>query len=713
MNREEAARTSRDVIAAAVVSVAAVAFYVSSASLLFQGPLEAFLPTAIGAALLGGGLLALLASFRLSLPLASPGLDPTAVPVLAIVSASVAAASPGPAMLPTTLLALVVTGLAIGGSWWLLGRLGWGELTRYIPFPVVAGFLASGGWLMTVGGVGVGAGEPVQLATFAAWLRGDAHAGAAALALAIGAGLWAITQFTRHPLALPAGVLAAALAVHAGLWLAGLDRVAAEAAGWLMVPFRQAAPAWPGAPDLLAQVRWDAIAMQVPLIASAVLVATVSLLLSTSTIEMVCDRRADFNADLRVLGAGNVAVAVAGGIVGGLSTSRTALNLGAGAQGRISMAVKGGLCLAALVWGAPAIALVPRPVLGGMLVFIGLGMLKTWVSDLRPRLSRTDQGIVLAMLTVTAAAGFMPAVGLGVLACCVSFVVTSSRLSPVRRLLARSAWPDKVERSAAEAERLAQAGARSLVVELQGALFFGSATRLERQLEPLLHDAARPERLLLDFAAVRSVDTSALQALAKLVKNARHAGVEVAVSGLPDEASAMGRLEAAGVLDGVERHRDIDAAVARWDAAVLAADPHPPLADVLDVRLPPASRAPFERRRLQAGERLFERGDPSDALYFVESGCLEIVIAEGDDERVVRTILPGGAVGEMGLFRGSPRSAGIRAAAPSCLLMLSRERLEGLERTDPAAAAALYRLFVVQMAGRIDQLTRQAQALAR
>ena len=80
------ARVGRDLTAALIVSLASVSFYVSAASLLFQGPLAPHLPAAIGAALLAAAVLAIFGAARGSLPLASVGPVPSTVSVQAAIA---------------------------------------------------------------------------------------------------------------------------------------------------------------------------------------------------------------------------------------------------------------------------------------------------------------------------------------------------------------------------------------------------------------------------------------------------------------------------------------------------------------------------------------------------------------------------------------------------------------------------------------------------
>lgn len=709
---------SRDLAAALVVGLAAAAFYISSASLMFQSAaLAPHLPVAIAMIFLGGAVLSILSAARGSLPLASTGAEPSSIPVLAAITGGIATQATPAAALPTAVAALALTALLIGLLWSLLGLRGWGNLIRYIPYPVVGGFIGAVGWLLVVGGAGVSTGTAFVLLDAPAWLAAHADARLAS-GFAIGIGLWWGMQRFKHPLTLPALLVASGLAVHAGLVLAGLDLPAAREHGWVLSAFPTATPLWPGSPALLAAVEWPVLLQQAGLIFSAVVVTTISLPLSDSSLEVAWDERADVNRDLRVLGAANVLAGALGGLSGGISISRSVLNRAAGAATRASGLMQAALCVLMLLWGGPVVALLPRPLLGGLLVYLGLGMLKTWLIDAR-RLERADYATIVAMVAVTATLGFLPAVCLGVVACCVAFVATSSRLPPLRRTLLRKAWPDRVERGAFRSERLQAAATRLRIVELQGFLFFGSATQLADRVEPLLDDEPAPSRILFDFRHVHGIDSSAAQVLARLYKLLRRRGVAVALSGLA--VGCRQALDGAAALtpdDAV--YEDIEAAVEAWDGDILAQD-GPQTADV-DALLQQvagsadAARALLARLtplRLAAGATLFSQGDPSDALYFVRSGSLSTHVNQGGQEVRVRLTLAGGVIGEMGLLRELPRTATVRAAGDAELLRLSLDDWAALRREAPALASALLRWFVVQQAARIEQLTAQAHELAR
>lgn len=712
------ARAGRDTTAAAVVSLVAISFYVSAASLMFQGNLAPHLPAMIGAVLLGSAALAAFGAWRGAMPLASVGAEPATVPVLATITAAVAAQAPADAALPTAVAALCVTTALIGALWWLMGRRGGGDVIRYIPYPVIGGFLGSVGWLMLTGGIGVSMGQAFSLDTVLAWTRGEFDV-RLLTCLVLGVVIWRVALRFTHVMTLPVLVLGGALLVHAGLWLAGLDLAAARTAGWLLAPFSQTLPAWPANPALLGAVHWDVVAQQAGLMVSAAMVATIALLLSDSSLEVAWNEPADINQDLRALGLGNLAAAALGGVAGGVSISRSVLNRAAGAASRASGAIKAAICVLAMAWGGPIIALVPRPLLGGLLVYLGLGMLKTWLLDSRQRLGMADHLTIAGMVAVTAVFGFLPAVCMGVLACCVGFAVATARVSPVQRSLTRSAWPDRVERGATQAELVQTHGHDLRILQLQGQLFFGSATRLTLEVERMLAQPTPPRELVLDFSGVRWLDSSAAQSLNGLLRLLHRHGLAARICGLGRDVQET--LRACGALAApcVTVHADVDAAVAAWDEQVLARF-HAP-AFTFETWLVGSFAQPADSRRalsyfeplhLAPGQALFRQGSESDALYLVREGSLAAHVEAPDGQRQLLTIQVGGVIGEMGLFRGVPRGATISALTRSELMRLHRDRLIAMERDHPALAASLYRQFLGQLSGRLDRATARANSLA-
>lgn len=100
---------------------------------------------------------------------------------------------------------------------------------------------------------------------------------------------------------------------------------------------------------------------------------------------------------------------------------------------------------------------------------------------------------------------------------------------------------------------------------------------------------------------------------------------------------------------------------------------------------------------LEADEALFEQGEPSEALYVIASGRLEVRARTPIGEEVVLAELESGAVvGEMSIIGGGERSASVEALTPAELYSVSRDAFDTLRRQDrPAAYKIILRLTKV------------------
>ena len=110
---------------------------------------------------------------------------------------------------------------------------------RFVPYPVIGGFLGAAGWLVVVGAVQIVTGYRPRLAGLGNFLDALILAKLAAVAGVAAARLPARRR-CNGPLALPALWLACAAAVYAVLALFGVSLSQAQADGWM---FQTPAPA--------------------------------------------------------------------------------------------------------------------------------------------------------------------------------------------------------------------------------------------------------------------------------------------------------------------------------------------------------------------------------------------------------------------------------------------------------------------------------------
>ncbi len=105
---------------------------------------------------------------------------------------------------------------------------------------------------------------------------------------------------------------------------------------------------------------------------------------------------------------------------------------------------------------------------------------------------------------------------------------------------------------------------------------------------------------------------------------------------------------------------------------------------------------------LAAGETLFEKGDPGDALYVVVAGRLRA----HDRGKTLNTLAAGDVFGEMAVLDGEPRSASITADQDSLLLRLDGETLYDLMDRYRPVARGIIRVLLQRLRARMADLGR-------
>jgi CRP/FNR family cyclic AMP-dependent transcriptional regulator len=113
-------------------------------------------------------------------------------------------------------------------------------------------------------------------------------------------------------------------------------------------------------------------------------------------------------------------------------------------------------------------------------------------------------------------------------------------------------------------------------------------------------------------------------------------------------------------------------------------------------------------RRVRRGQILFAEGDPADSLLVLASGRLRVLVSSVEGgQLVLRVIIPGDSVGEIGCLDGGPRSATVEAVQDSLLVQLSASDLLALVERRPQLALHL----LTQLASDVRRLTGAAADL--
>jgi sulfate permease, SulP family len=708
------ARLLGDVSAASVVMLISITYALSFGALIFSGELAEARPIGFAAALIASVVLVIVTVLMSSLPFVVAGAESNVSAVMAVAASTVAMQLHGEpeAMLPTTLAGLMLTSVLTGVFLVALGTARAGQLVRFVPYPVIAGFLGGTGWFLSVGGLRVGTGVSLSwtaLANFVAvWPQLIATVLVAILAFLV------LSRF-KHFMALPLVIVAAVIAHHIAFRVAGLDLADARAAGWLIaMPDRlPLSYAWDSA--LFAKVDWLLLASHWGDLLAIMLVTAITILINVSGLEVATARDADLDRDLRASGWAAMASGLAGGLLGYTSISRSLVLLRAGATTRFAGVLVGLLLLAVMFEGAALIEMVPPAVLGGVLLYVGVELMRQWIVRSRLRLSLVDWLTVVAIFGVAVQFGFVMAVFAGLLAGCASFAASYSRIAVVRLRYRGDAAESNVERAEAERALLREHGREALVMHLQGYLFFGTANTLLGQIRREIEGGERTRYLLLDFRDVDDIDCSAAFSFERLRQLSQRFGFALLYTSLSDRL--IRRLKEAGAPESEQLFATLDHGLEWCEEQILArfrqADTRDePLQATFAREFDDPAHAPGFMRYLEpmpvvSGSTIMTQGDASDDLYFLESGRVTVLMSFSSGVTMrVRTMGPGTMIGEVGFYLRVPRTATVIADRDSVLYRLTRDALARLDHEAPAVAADVHRFMARRLSARLADKDR-------
>lgn len=716
-----------------VTGVIAVTMATAFAALIFSGPLSAYVPLGVGMMLYGAIVIGGLTALTSSLPGLVASIQETAAAILALISAAIILNTPASATPQETFItvvaAITLASFMTGVTFWLLGQFKLGNLIRFVPYPVIGGFLAGTGLLLVWGGISVMLDEPVSLSELSPlvqpdllvrWLPG----------LFFGVLLLAILRRSDRMLIVPGMLLAAVAMFYVSLWLTNTSIVDATARGWLIGSLSTGGGRlWqPVSLSDLARVNWAVLGGQLGNLAVIVVVSVISILLNATGIELTTGRDVDLNRELKAGGISNLVAGLGGGIVGYHTLSETALAYRIGARGRLVGLTMAVVCLAMLSMGSFLLLLFPKPVLGGLLLYLGLDFLITWVYDAWFRLPPADYVVVIMILVVINIAGFLAGVGLGIGLAVVLFMVEYSRIDVVKHVLSGANYQSNVERPPFHRRLLRQEGHFIYILELQGFLFFGTANNLLEQVHQRINqaDLPPPHFVLLDFRLVSGLDCSAVFSFAKMRQLARRRNIALVFTHLSPliHRQLARELFSPGDQGAWHVFPDVDRGIEWCENQMLEAlkgeghdADYMSLLQLVEKALPASVcfanlMEYLERRNVGSGYYLIRQGDHPQGLYFLESGQMTVQLEHPGGPSVrLRTMGAGTVVGELGLYLGYPATASVVTDQPSTLYFLSADSLKRMEEASPEIAAALHKLIARTLGERLATMNETVEAL--
>ncbi len=626
-------------------------------------------------------------------------------------------------LIPSLLLGIIAL-CGIGQVF--LGAMGGGRFIKYIPFPVVAGYLSAVGILIITGqfpnlfGIAKDAQGWSGLLNLDLWRWKGLVIGIATML--------AMFVAPRMTKLVPATIISLAVGIVVYWCLAIFYPEMGVMKGNSMI-VGAIASGESSYLSIFVESWKNVTAINIEHLSRvAVTAVTLSVLLSIDTLKtcVVLDTltRSRHNSNRELIGQGfaNLGSALCCGIPGAGTIGATLVNVGSGARSRFSGVLSGVFSLAVFLVMGDLIAWVPLAALAGILIVVGLRMIDIRSASLLKYKSTVFDFFVSVMVIVAALYfDLIIAAGTGILLSIFIFLRDQARQSVIRRKVFGNQIFSKKRRLPEERKILEKKGHEILAVELQGLLFFGTADQLMIELEPHLTTC---RYIILDMRRVHSIDYTAVHRLDQIEQTiSENSGYLIFTSvplALPTGRNVQSYLNHLG-LSPYERKikifDDLDEGI-EWAEDRMLESEKVGSEDITR----PLNLSEFSffsnvensvvatilscavEKKFEPHQSIFAKGDLGGELFFIRKGTVHInmPLEHGMIEHLA-TFGRGDFFGDIAFLSNGERTANARAEDEVYLYSISRSAFDACTSANPLLGEIVFERLAAALAERLKQ----------
>jgi len=612
----------------------------------------------------------------------------------------------------------------------ILGKLGGGKFIKYIPYPVQTGYLSGVGILIFIGqvpkflGATNASGLWQTLSDVHHWNIVSILVGAVTVITMLLAG-----KVTK---VIPAVIIALLMGIACYFGMSLLDPSLLNLDGNSMIigsipaSLSNLSDLFSSQWSLVSSLHFSSIGLIiVPVLTLAVLLS-IDTLKTCVQLDSITYVRHDSNKELIGQGMGNISSALLCGIPGAGTTGATLVNMSSGAKTKLSGIVMGGTALLVLLLFGKLIAWIPVSALAGILIVVAIRMLDfKSITLLRHKSTVFDFCVMIGVVISAVSLSLISAAGMGIFLAIILFLREQMRTSVIRRKVLGNQLFSKKSRVTAERVVLEAHGAHTLIVELQGQLFFGTADQLLSEIDPYLGTC---KYILLDMRRVQSVDYTAANRIKQiLVRIKEQQGFLIFTSvplSLPSGQNVKAYIEHLGLSqrENIKYFDNLDFAL-EWvedeilleqlktDNRVLELKEIELLSDFPGNALETMASC-LEQRKFADGEMIFEIHGEGNEIYFIAKGNVKIILPlAGGTSHHLATISKGGFFGDMAFLDKRKRSANALASGEVILYVLKRKLFDEACTRHPEIAGQFFEKLAFAISNRLRLSDMELKAL--
>ncbi|PHQ57015.1 MAG: sodium-independent anion transporter [Sulfurimonas sp.] len=423
---------------------------------------------------------------------------------------------------------IVATFILAGVFQILLGVFKIGQYIRYIPYPVVSGFMSGIGSIIIIMQIFpffglVSPPSIVEIISSLGDIRGNINVEALLLASATIAIIYLFPKLSKKvPSTLIALVSLTVLSTYMGL---GVSIIGDIPSGFPEVHI-----------NTLLSLDWhNPMLILIPAITLAALGSIDSLLTSVVADNMTKTQH-NSNQELIGQGIGNMVAGLIGGLPGAGATMRTVVNINAGGKTNLSGVIHG-IVLVIILFGAGAYArLIPLPVLAGILITVGIGIIDYKGLKHLKEVPRADAVIMIIVLLFTVFVDLLQAVGIGMVLASILFMKQMGDMGKNKSVSKTlKDFHEVFPPSSQERESYSAIENQVYIQHFNGPIFFGFTAHFRQMMKRL------PEVSVVIFRMynVPSIDQSGMYALDDAIYELNKQNITVLITGINEQPRKM------------------------------------------------------------------------------------------------------------------------------------------------------------------------------
>ena len=235
------------------------------------------------------------------------------------------------------------------------------------------------------------------------------------------------------------------------------------------------------------------------------------------------------NKELIGQGIGNSIGAIFGGIPGAGATIRTVVNINAGGKTRLSGMLSGVLLLLILLALGPVASQIPAAVLAGILITVGIGVMDYKGLKAIPKMPRPEVTIMLIVMVLSSVWNLVYAVGIGLIIASLMFMKKigdlTAKESNITSFKKEKAWPDEVDFPA-------NIKGEVFIKHINGPLFFGSTSDFQELIKQIPDTAST---IIIRMERMQYIDQSGLYAMEDILIDLVREGKRILLVNIIDQ----------------------------------------------------------------------------------------------------------------------------------------------------------------------------------